>query len=132
MTSGLCAAQDSTKSPARQDFSPKGWKCAECAKLKSFPLKVAKMRSDHPKTIKIPLGLLGFGARGRQGPQKAQNAPDIQISSKIHKISWMAILSSISQFWQSGHGLFRSCVVKRDTSEMRFPRKFLKILGKFC
>ena len=46
-----------------------------------FKIEVAKEQSrsevdfdpqNHPKTIKIPWGLLGFGARGRQGPHKAK------------------------------------------------------------
>jgi len=79
-----------------------------------------------PKTIKIPWELLGFGAPGRQGPQKSKMCRKSEFSQKYLKLAQNTVSRQIRGIGPSDYRLRCSCVVKRDTSEMHFLRKFEK------
>ena len=79
-----------------------------------------------PQNHQNSLGITWVWRTRPPRPAKDKNVPEIQIPTKIPKLTQNKVSRQIRGIGQSGYRLRCSCVVKRDTSEMRFSWKISK------
>ena len=114
----MCVAQNCTKFTEGRFFLQKAGNVLDVEILGVFCSNQQKYNLTTPKpsiNLYVYLGLAQVAPKARKRALLRRNAI---FSPKDTKWAGCQDFSRVRDFWQSGLGLFRSCVVKSDASEM--------------